>query len=438
MAATLEQTGQLERRLDISLAPAEIDGEVETRLKQLARNVKMHGFRPGKVPLKVVAQQYGEQVRREVLGDVLQKNFGEAVRAQNLKIAGYPRFEPKGVAEGAMPVEFSATFEIYPEIAVGDVAKATIERPQVETSEAEVDKTIDIMRKQRASYCDVSRAAADGDRVTIDFAGTIGGTPFEGGTGSDVAIILGEGRLLKDFETQVVGMVSGASKTFDLRFPDDYHGKEVAGKSATFEVKLKAVAEPKLPAVDADFAKALGVADGSVETMRKEVRENLEREVKRRINGKVKDQIMQALIDSTEVVVPKSLVEMEIERMSASMKQELEARGVKGIGDGNLPIDGAMFEPAAQRRVKLGLILAEVVKAHGLQAKPEQVRAMVDEQAQTYEAPEQVVKWYYQSPDRLREIESMAVEENVVAWALATAKVSDKKTDFDELMGSGK
>ncbi len=435
MAATLEQTGQLERRLDITLAPAEIDGEVETRLKQLARNVKMHGFRPGKVPLKVVAQQYGEQVRREVLGDVLQKNFGEAVRAQNLKIAGYPHFEPKGAAEGAMPVEFSATFEIYPEIAVGDIAKATIERPQVDTSEAEVDKTLEIMRKQRATYGNVSRAAAAGDRVTIDFAGTIGGTPFEGGTGSDVSIILGEGRLLKDFESEVVGMLTGAAKTFDLRFPDDYHGKEVAGKSATFEVKLKSVAEPRLPPVDADFAKALGVADGSLETMRKEVRENLEREVKRRVNGKVKDQIMQALIDGTEVVVPKSLVEMEIERMSASMKQELEARGVKG---GNLPIDGAMFEPAAQRRVKLGLILAEVVKAHGLQAKPEQVRAMVEEQAQTYEAPEQVVKWYYQSPERLREIESMAVEENVVAWALANAKVSDKKTDFDELMGSGK
>jgi trigger factor len=387
------------------------------------------------VPLKVVAQQYGEQVRREVLGDALQKNFGDAVRAQNLRIAGYPRFEPKNGADGAAMVAFSATFEIYPDVVVGEVSKVTIERPQVETSDAEVDKTLEIMRKQRAIYENVSRAAAMSDRVTIDFEGKIGGEAFEGGKGTDLAIVLGEGRLLKDFESQVVGMTTGASRTFELRFPDDYHGKEVAGKTATFEVKLKQVAEPKLPPVDADFAKALGVADGNLETMRKEVRENLEREVKRRVGARVKDQIMQALIDNTPVVAPKSLVDMEIERMSASMKQELEARGVKSE---SLPMDGAMFEPAAQRRVKLGLILAEIVRAQGLQAKPEQVRAMVEEQAQTYEVPEQVVKWYYQSPERLREIESMAVEENVVAWALATAKVEDKKVAFDVLMESSK
>jgi len=431
----MEQTSQLERRLDISLAPAEIDGEVQNRLKQLARNVKMHGFRPGKVPLKVVAQQYGEQVRREVMGDALQKNFGDALREKNLRIAGYPRFEPKAGGEAAAAVEFSATFEIYPDVVVGDVSKTTIERPLVEASEAEVDKTIEIMRKQRATYENVSRAAALADRVTIDFEGKIGGTVFEGGVGTDVVVVLGEGRLLKDFESQVVGMLTGAAKSFELRFPDDYHGKEVAGKTATFEVKLKQVGEPKLPPVDADFAKLLGVADGNVETMRKEVRENLEREVKRRVNAKVKDQIMQALLDSTQIDSPKSLVEMEVERMQASMRQELESRGVKSEG---MPMDASIFEAAAQRRVKLGLILSEVVRINGLQAKPEQVRAMVDEQAQTYEAPEQVVKWYYQSPERLQEIESMAVEDNVVAWALATAKVEDKKTDFDELMGNTK
>jgi trigger factor len=436
MAATMEHTNQLERRLDITLAPAEIDGEVQTRLKQLARNVKMHGFRPGKVPLKVVAQQYGEQVRREVMGDALQKRFGDALRDQNLRIAGYPRFEPKAGDDAASAVSFSATFEIYPDVTVGDFAKVTIERPQVDTSEGEVDKTIEIMRKQRANYETVSRAAAMADRVTIDFEGKIGGQVFEGGAGADVAVVLGEGRLLKDFESEVVGMLTGQAKSFELRFPDDYHGKEVAGKTATFEVKLKLVAEPGLPPVDAEFAKSLGVADGNLDTMRKEVRENLEREVKRRVNAKVKDQIMQALIDNTPVVAPKSLVDMEIERMQASMQQELETRGVKNAG--MMPMDAALFEPAAQRRVKLGLILAEVVRIHGLQAKPEQVKAMVEEQAQTYEQPEQVVKWYYQSPERLREIESMAVEENVVSWALATAQVADKKVQFDELMGSGK
>jgi len=435
MAATMEQTSQLERRLDITLAQTQIDGEVQNRLKQLARTVKMHGFRPGKVPMKVVAQQYGEQVRREVMGDALQQNFSDALREQNLRIAGYPRFEPKASSDAAVPMEFSATFEVYPDLVVGDIAQAVIARPQVEASEAEVDKTIDIMRKQRATYDNVSRAAAESDRVTIDFEGKIDAQVFEGGVGADVAVVLGEGRLLKDFESQVVGMNVEQTKSFELRFPDDYHGKEVAGKTATFSVKLKQVAEAKLAPVDADFAKMLGVADGNVDTMRKEVRENLEREVNRRVNAKVKDQIMQALLDSTPVESPQSLVDMEIERMQNGMRQELESRGVKSDG---MPMDASIFEAAAQRRVKLGLILAEVVRINGLQAKPEQVRAQVEEQAQTYEVPAEVIKWYYQSPDRLRDVESMVVEENVVAWALATAKVEDKKTDFDELMGNTK
>ncbi|MCX7139492.1 MAG: trigger factor, partial [Proteobacteria bacterium] len=253
--------------------------------------------------------------------------------------------------------------------------------------------------------------------------------------GDDFALTLGEGRFLKDFENEVVGLSAGASKVFEIRFPEDYHGKELAGKTATFDVKLKQVSGAQLPPVDADFAKALGVADGNLETMRKEVRENLEREVKRRISARVKDQIMQALIDTTKVDVPKSLVELEIERMQGAAQQDLEARGLKGQ---NMQLPRDLFEQQAQRRVTLGLILAEVVKTHALQAKPEQVRAMVEEQAQSYEQPEQVVKWYYQSPERLREIESMVVEENVVTWAQATAQVEDKATDFDELMGNSK
>jgi trigger factor len=435
MAATLENISQLERRINISLPSQEIDSEVQTRLKRLARNVKMHGFRPGKVPLKVVAQQYEDQVRREVLGDALQKSFGDAVRAQNLKVAGYPRFEPKGELGSAAQVEFSATFEIYPDVTASDMSKVLIKRPVTNISEAEVDKTLEIMRKQRASFDPVTRPAALEDKVTIDFVGKTDGREFEGGKGDDFSLTLGEGRLLKDFELEVVGLKAGDSKTFEMRFPEDYHGKELAGKTATFDVKLKQVAGPRLPPVDADFAKALGVADGNLETMRREVRENLEREVKRRIGARVKDQIMQALIDTTKVEVPRSLVELEIERMQASAKQDLAARGVKTEAT---PLPRDLFEHQAQRRVTLGLILAEVVKTHALQAKPEQVRAMVEEQSQSYEQPEQVVKWYYQSPERLREIESMVIEENVVAWALATAKVEDKATDFDELMGNSK
>jgi len=423
MAATLENISQLERRLDITLPSAEIDGEVQNRLKRLARDVKMHGFRPGKVPLKVVAQQYEDQVRREVLGDALQKSFGDAIREQNLKVAGYPRFEPKNVAQSASQVEFSATFEIYPEVTIGDMTQVTISRPTTSVNDTEVDKTLEIMRKQRASFERVERAAALGDKATIDFAGKIAGQEFDGGKAGNLDAILGDGRLLKDFESQVVGMKGGDSRTFEIRFPEDYHRKELVGKTATFDVKLKQVAAPRLPPVDAEFAKSLGVADGNLDTMRREVRENLEREVKRRISARIKDQIMQALID------------LEIQRMSAAARRDLKARGIKTEG---MPLSRDMFEQQARRRVKLGLILAEVVKANGLQARPEQVRAMVEEQAQTYEQPEQVVKWFYQAPERLREVESMVLEDNVVEWALSTAKVEDKAIVFDELLERGK
>jgi len=431
----LENINQLERRLDITLPSAEIDSEVQSRLKRLARNVKMHGFRPGKVPLKVVAQQYEEQVRREVLGDALQKSFGDAIRTQNLKVAGYPRFEPKGAVSNAAQVEFSATFEVYPEVAIGAISEVAISRPVTSITAVEVDKTLEIMRKQRATYEPVARPAAVGDKATIDFIGKIDGLEFDGGKGEDFAVVLGEGRLLKDFESNVVGMETGGSRTFEVSFPTDYHGKEIAGKTATFDVKLKQVGEPRLPPVDAEFAKSLGVADGNLATMRTEIQENLEREVKRRIGARLKDQVMQALIDNTQVEVPRSLVDLEIERLSGAARQDLAARGVKTEGM-QLPRD--VFEQQARRRVTLGLILAEVVKAQGLQAKPEQVRALVEEQAQTYERPEQITKWFYQSPERLREIESMALEDNVVAWALATAKVEDKVVAFEELTGNSK
>ena len=435
MAATLENISQLERRLNITLPAVQIDDEVQSRLKRLARNVKMHGFRPGKVPLKVVAQQYQDQVRREVLGDALQKSFGDAIREQNLKVAGYPRFEPRSEAESAPEFEFSATFEIYPEIAVGDLSTAVITRPMIDIGEAEVDRTLEIMRKQRASFEPVARAAALGDKATLDFTGRIDGHEFDGGKGENFSAILGEGRLLKDFESHVVGLGAGEAKSFEIRFPEDYHGKELAGKTATFDVNLKQIAEPRLPPVDAEFAKSLGVADGNLDTMRAEIRENLGRETKRRISARLKDQIMQALLDMTRIEVPKSLVELEVERMSAAARRDLQARGIKAE---SMPLPRDVFEKQAQRRVTLGLILAEVVKQNGLHAKPEQVRAMVEEQSQTYEQPEQVVQWFYQAPERLRDVESMVLEENVVAWVLATGKVEDQAIEFDELMGNSK
>lgn len=432
MQANLEKLDQLGRRLDIAVPMAEIDSEVDSRLKRLSRTVKMHGFRPGKVPLKVVAQQYGGQVRQEVLGDALQKSFGEAVSQQNLKVAGYPKFEAKPPADGASQFEYSATFEVYPEIAVGDISKTVLSRPTLEVGDAEIDKTLEIMRKQRVSYVAAERAAADGDRVTLDYRGTMDGKEFDGGAAKAYAVVIGEGRMLPDFETQLVGMKAGESKTFDLRFPDDYHGKDVAGKTAKFEITLSQVAGPVLPQVDAEFAKSLGVTDGDLAKMRSDIKGNLEREVKARLKGRLKEQVMQALLDVTRVDVPKSLVEMEVQRLQDMARQDLAARGIPVRDD--MPMPAEVFEKQAQRRVNLGLILAEVVRINNLQAKPEQVRAVVEEQAQSYEHPAEVVKWFYQSPERLRDIESMVLEDNVVAWALSTAKVEDKSVTFDELM----
>lgn len=417
----------------MALPAAEIDSEVENRLKRLSRTVKMHGFRPGKVPLKVVVQHYGPQVRQEVLGDVMQKSFGEAVRQQNLRVAGYPRFELQPVAEGTGEFQYSATFEIYPEVVVGDISSAAIERPLLEVSEAEVDKTIEIMRKQRVRFEPVERAAENGDRATIDFCGTLDGAEFQGSSARDQAVVLGGGRLLPDFEANLVGMKAGESKSFDLRFPDDYHGKEVAGKIARFEITVKQIAGPRLPEIDADFAKSLGVEDGDIARMRAEVKANLEREIKAKLKARVREQVIQALLDATRIEAPKSLVQLEAQRLQAGARQELAARGVKVTDDTPLPAN--LFEKQAERRVSVGLVLGEVMKAHNLFPRPEQVRALVEEQAQSYERPQEVVKWFYAEPERLRDIESVVAEENVVTWALGVAKVADKPIEFDELMG---
>jgi trigger factor len=435
MQATIEKVSNLERRLNVSLPMQEIEDEVQSRLKRLAGNIRMHGFRPGKVPLRLVQQTYGGQVRQEVLGDILQKSFGEAVRQQNLRVAGYPRFEPKPAGEGNQQVEFSATFEVYPEVSVGDLTAVQVDRPVVTVDAAEVEKTIEILRKQRTHYREVEREARIGDSITIDYRGTIDGQEFEGGSGTDHNTTLGEGRLLAGFEEQVLGLHPGESRTFELTFPEDYHGKEVAGKTANFHVTVKRVAEPVVPEVNADFAKALGIADGDLDKMRADVKGNLEREVRRRRDARVKDQVMKALLENSSIELPKALVQIETERLMEGMRRDLEGRGLKSD---DIPMPAEAFEPEAKKRVALGLIIAELVKREGLAAKPDQIKAVVQDYAQSYERPEEVVRWYYQSNDRLREVESLVLENNVVDWALSKVKVEDKPTDFDELMGGNK
>ena len=415
--------------------PAEqIDREVDQRLRKLSRTVRMDGFRPGKVPLKIVAQHYGPQVRSEVVGDAVQKAFSAVVQEQKLKVAGYPRIERKEGGDEKQ-LTFSATFEIYPEVKLGDLSAVKIQRPSHAVDDADVDRTIEILRKQRVSWEAAGRASQPGDRVTVDFTGRMDGNEFPGGKGSAMAVVIGEGRVLPDFEAGLTGVSAGEQKIFPVAFPADYPGKEIAGKSASFEVSVQKVEAPKLPAVDAEFAKSLGVTDGDIVKMREEVKANVEREVKKRVEGEVKQKVMQALIDSATLELPKSLVEIELQRVVQQARADLEARGVKLE---RLPVNPEALEAQARRRVTLGLILGELVKSHELGAKPEQVRALVTEHAQTYEQPFEVVRWVYSEPQRLNEFEGLAVESNVVNWVLEHAKVEDKAISFDELMGAAK
>ena len=425
--ANVETLSNLERRVSMTLPADDIERQIDARLKQLARNVKMPGFRPGKVPLKLVAQTYGTQVRSEVMSDAVQKAFSDVVKEANLKVAGYPRIERKN------DFEFSATFEIYPEVKVGDISGRTVERPQVTVDDAAVDKTISILRKQRTTYAPAGRAARDGDRLTVDFEGTIDGQAFPGGTAKDFAFILGEGRLLPEFDAAARGLSAGESKSFPLKFPDDYHGKDVAGKEATFHVAVKAVDEPRQPELDAEFAKSLGVADGDVAKMKTEIRANVEREAAKRVEARVKNQALQALLEATPLELPKSLIEMETQQLMQRAAADLQARGIKPE---QMPFQPAAFEEPAKRRVALGLIIGELARAESLQPKPAEVRAVIEQEAQTYENPAEVVKWFYMQPQRLSEMEGVALEANVVKWVLSKAKVLDKPIPFDDLMGS--
>jgi trigger factor len=427
---TLETLGQLERRLHVAVPKAQIEGEVQKRLEQLAKTVKIAGFRPGKVPLKMVAQQYGPQVRSDVITDTVQASLNDAIRTQNLRVAGYPRIEPQqDAAEDEFA--FSAVFEIYPEISVSDLSGVTIERPVAEVTRADVDHTIEILRKQRARYEPVQRATEADDQAIVDFTGTIDGVEFQGGQARDFAIILGDGKMLPAFEAALTGMSAGEHKAFSLVFPDDYHGREVAGKTAQFDMTVKSVGEPHLPAVDEEFARNFGIASGSVDELRAEIAGNLDVELKRKIEGILKARVMTALQQTCQTVVPKSLVDLEAQSLYERAINELKKRGVD-VTKVDLTID--MFKPQAEERVGFSLILNEVVRQHQLQARPEQIRALVEEAAQSFEQPEAVIRWHYESPERLNEYEVRAVERNVIDWALARAHVQDRPTPFTELM----
>ncbi|GAB3628713.1 trigger factor [Pandoraea terrae] len=444
MTIVVENLGKLERRFTIAFPKLEVQQEIESRIRKLSKSVRMPGFRPGKVPLKMVTQQYGGQVEAEVVSDKVGQRFFEVSKEQDLRVAGQPRFAPKtdGAAED---YAFDATFEIYPEVRIGDLASAEVSRTTTEITEGEIDRTLDILRKQRVHYHVRGEAgehgdggavegAQTGDRVTVDFVGKIDGEVFAGGSAEDFVFVLGEGRMLPEFEQATLGLKVGEAKDFELKFPDEYHGKEVAGKTAMFTVTLKKIEWAHLPEVDAEFAKSLGIADGNIEKMRADIKENLEREVKRRTQALLKDQVMNALISVSELDTPNALVEQDQERLVAMARQDLQQRGVPNAG--NVPIPAEMFKEQAERRVKLGLILAELVKQNDLQAKPEQIKAEVEEFAKSYEDPQEVVRWYYGDQQRMAEMEGYVVENNVVAFVLGKVKVTDKPVSFEELAGN--
>ena len=436
MAVTVETLEKLERKITLSLPLADIQTEVESRLKRLARTVKMDGFRPGKVPMKVVSERYGYSVQYEVLNDKVGEAFASAASEANLRVAGQPRItEKEGAPEGQ--ATFDAVFEVFPEVKMGDLSEAEVEKITTEVSNEAIDKTIDILRKQRRTFAQgaADAAAEDGDRVTVDFEGKLDGEPFEGGKAEGFQFLVGEGQMLKEFEDAVRGMKTGESKTFPLAFPEEYHGKDVAGKTADFLVTLNKIEAANLPEVNDALVKSLGIADGTVEALRADIKKNLDREVKFRLLARNKAAAMDALLSKAELDLPNASVDAEIGRLKEGARADLKQRGIKDADKAEIPDD--IFRPQAERRVRLGLVVSDLVRANDLYAKPEQLKAHVDELAASYEKPEDVVRWYFGDRQRLGEVEAVVIENNVADFVLSKAKVTEKTLSFDELMGQG-
>ncbi len=433
MTVTVETLEKLERKITLTLPVSTIQSEVEARLKKIARTTKMDGFRPGKVPLNVVTQRYGYSVHFEVMNDKVGAAFASAANEAKLRVAGQPRItESQASPEGEMA--FDAVFEIYPEVKIADLTTAEVERITAEVTASAIDKTLDILRKQRRTFAQRAQAAAaqEGDRVTVDFEGKIDGEVFSGGKAEDFQFIVGDGQMLKEFEDATHGMKSGESKTFQLAFPADYHGKDVAGKTADFMVTLKKVEAAHLPEVNEALAKSLGIADATVDGLRADIKKNLEREVKSRLLARNKQAVMDALVGKAELDLPNASVQAEISRLLEGARADLKQRGIKDADKAPIPDD--VFRPQAERRVRLGLVVAELVRANDLKARTEQIKAHIEELAASYEKPADVMRWYYSDNNRLAEVEAIVIENNVTEFVLAKAKIIEKSVSFDELM----
>lgn len=430
MQVTVESTGSLGRRMTVAVPAQRMQQEISARLRRLSQSARFPGFRPGKAPMKMVEAQYGGKVTEEVVGDLIRATFREAVHEKGLKPAGGPNIEPKNLSPG-QDFEYVATFEVYPEIKQLEINGKRIERPQVTVNEADVDHTINSLRHQRVSWNPVDRAAVKGDRLLLDFQGMIDGAVFEGGEAKDFPLVLGNNTLIDGFESGLMGAVAGEQRTLDVNFPSDYRNTQLAGKAVQFAVNVKEVNEPVLPEVNDEFARALGVADGKIETLRAEVRANLERELAERVRREVREQVFKAVIEANPIEVPKVLEQSEIQHLQQSGRANLEAQG---LSPEQLPTDPQLYMEQARKRVTLGLIIAEMIKTKGLTVDAQRVQMRLEEQAAGYDNPQEFIAWHYAKRERMADIESKVLEDQAVELLLTSAQVVDKPMTFQELM----
>jgi len=433
MQVSVESTSSLERRMTVEIPKEKLDQEIQARLKKLAGRAKIQGFRPGKVPMNVIKQRYGGQVQQEAMGELIQSSYFEAVRQENLRPAGMPQIQPLTNNEGSESMSYTATFEVYPEINIQGLDTINIERPQVEITDADIDAMLQTIRKQRKQWKAVERAAADGDRVNIDFEGIMDGTPFEGGAAKNYDLELGAKRMIPGFEDQLVGISAGDNRVLKVSFPDDYHAKDLAGKAVEFNVTCHKVEQAELPELNDEFAKIYGITEGGLEAFRTQVKDNMLREVNAKIRTKIKQQVLDGILQAISIEVPKVLVDSEIKGL---IEQQRQSMGLTNTSQ-QPEFDPKMFEDQARRRVALGLILSEMVKENSLKAEPSKVRQAVEDIAAGYEHPEEVVKYYFSNKDRLAEVESVVLEDEAIEWVVNQAKVTDNSTSFDQLMNLG-
>lgn len=430
MQVSVETTQGLERRLNITVPAATIDAEVKNRLRELAKRQRIDGFRPGKAPVSIIQKRFGLAVLQEVASEQMQRSFYDAIIENKLTPAGAPTFAP-GALEAGKDLAFTATFEVYPEVTVAALDKVEVTKPVVDISEDDLNKMLDTLRKQHAKWEDKDAAAVTGDRVTMDFVGTIDGEEFEGGKATNFVLELGQGRMIPGFEEGVVGKAAGEQATVDVTFPEEYHAENLKGKAASFAVTVSKVETQVLPELNDEFATLFGLTEASVDALKAEVRKNMERELKQTIKGKVKEQVIKGLLATNEVEVPKSLIASEVD----VLRQQAMQRFGQNVDPKQLPeLPASLFEEQAKDRVKVGLLLGEIIKTNALKVDETKVQELIDNVASAYEDPAEVVQYYKSNKELMQSMRNVALEEQAIDVVLASAKVTEQVAAFDEIM----